>query len=64
MKQIFVPDMHCEHCVKRISEALKAVDVDFSIDLATQIVTVNGCDNCVQKAKNEIYDIGFTPEIK
>lgn len=64
MKKIFVPDMHCDHCVKRISAALKDVGIEATVELATQTVTVCGDDQCLEKAKNEIYDIGFTPEYK
>ena len=64
MKKIFVPDMHCENCVRRITSALKDAGVDAVVDLSTQTVTVNGCAHCLEKAKNEIYDLGFSPEIK
>lgn len=62
MKKIFVPDMHCENCVRRITEAIKQIGVDATVDLKTQTVTVNGCDHCFKKAMDEIYDLGFTPE--
>ena len=61
-KKIFVPDMHCEHCVKRISDALNEKKIEFSVDLSSQTVTINGCDNCLQTAFDEIYDLGFSPE--
>ena len=64
MNKIFVPDMHCENCVRRINAALTEAGVDATVDLATQTVTVNGCAHCVEKAKNEIYDLGFSPEVK
>ena len=64
MKKIFVPDMHCENCVKRITAALKEAGIDATVELSSQTVTVNGCAHCLEKAKNEIYDLGFTPEIK
>ncbi len=64
MSKIYVPDMHCENCVRRIASALKDAGVDAVVDLSTQTVTVNGCAHCLEKAKNEIYDLGFSPEIK
>lgn len=64
MSKIYVPDMHCENCVKRITVALKEAGIDATVELASQTVTVNGCAHCLEKAKNEIYDLGFTPEIK
>ncbi|MBR6506505.1 MAG: heavy-metal-associated domain-containing protein [Clostridia bacterium] len=64
MSKIYVPDMHCENCVRRITSALKDAGVDAVVDLSTQTVTVNGCAHCLEKAKNEIYDLGFNPEIK
>lgn len=64
MSKIYVPDMHCENCVRRITSALKDAGVDAVVDLSTQTVTVNGCAHCIEKAKNEIYDLGFSPEIK
>lgn len=64
MNKIYVPDMHCENCVKRITAALKEAGIDATVDLSSQTVTVNGCAHCLEKAKNEIYDLGFTPEIK
>ncbi|MCK5155309.1 MAG: heavy-metal-associated domain-containing protein [Spirochaetales bacterium] len=36
-----VPDMSCEHCKMRISNALSAADVEsFDVDLSTKLVTV------------------------
>ena len=43
---------------------LKEAGIDATVELASQTVTVNGCAHCLEKAKNEIYDLGFTPEIK
>ncbi len=64
MNKIFVPDMHCENCVRRITAALTEAGIDATVDLKTQTVTVVCCAECVEKAKNEIFDLGFTPEIK
>lgn len=63
-KVIYVPDMHCEHCVSRITNALRETGIDFKVCLEDKSVTINGCENCVKTAMNEIYDLGFTPEEK
>ena len=62
MTTISVPDMMCENCVKRITNALTAAELKFSVSLDTKTVTVDGCDNCVKTA--ELEDLGFTPEVR
>ena len=62
--KISVPDMHCEHCVKRIDSALKETGINFAVDLENKLVTVDGCEKCLSTALNELYDLGFTPEVK
>lgn len=62
--KISVPDMHCEHCVKRIDNALKETGINFAVDLENKLVTVDGCEKCLSTALNELYDLGFTPEAK
>ncbi|MBO5321918.1 MAG: heavy-metal-associated domain-containing protein [Clostridia bacterium] len=64
MHKISVPDMHCEHCVKRIDNALKETGINFAVDLENKLVTVDGCEKCLSTALNELYDLGFTPEAK
>ncbi len=61
-KKILVSDMHCEHCVKRISYALDQVNIKHEIDLKAQTVTVFCEDSQFKEAFNEIYDLGFTPK--
>lgn len=61
-KIIRVPDMHCENCVRRITEALKTAGINATVDLKNQTVTVSGCEHCFKKAFDEIYDLGFSPE--
>ena len=61
--KISVPDMHCEHCVNRIMNALKAEGINFSVSLADKTVTVNGCEHCKQKALTALEDLGFTPTV-
>ena len=36
MSKIYVPDMHCENCVKRITAALKEAGIDATVELASQ----------------------------
>ena len=57
-----VPEMHCEKCVKRITDALNGAGLDFEVSLENKTVTVNGCDNCVKTAVDELADLGFTAE--
>ena len=62
MKTISVPDMMCENCVKRITNALTAAELKFTVSLADKTVAIDGCDNCVKTAMGELEDLGFTPE--
>lgn len=61
--KISVPDMHCDACVRRISNALSAEKIDFSVSLESHTVTVNGCEHCRQTALAVLGDLGFTPEL-
>ena len=63
MTKIAVPDMMCENCVKRITNALTEADLKFSVSLEEKTVTIVGCENCVKTAVSELEDLGFTPEI-
>lgn len=58
-KKVFVPDMSCEHCVNRISKALKEVNVDAQVDLESKSVSYDGDDVVVKEA---IEDAGYTVE--
>lgn len=62
MTTLKVPDMHCENCVARITKALTAAELKFSVSLEDKTVTIDGCDNCVAKAKSELDDLGFSVE--
>lgn len=64
MTTISVPDMMCENCVKRITNALNEAKLTFSVSLADKTVSVDGCENCVKTAMGELEDLGFTPEIR
>ena len=61
MTTISVPDMMCENCVKRITNALTEADLKFTVSLADKTVTIDGCQNCVKTAVGELEDLGFTP---
>ena len=54
MTTIKVPDMMCENCVKRITNALTAAELKFQVDLAEKKVTIDGCENCVKTAVGEL----------
>jgi len=60
MVEIKVPDMACGHCEKRINEALTKEGISCQVVLKEKKVLVNEAD--FERAFNEIYDIGFSPE--
>ncbi|WP_293010071.1 MULTISPECIES: heavy-metal-associated domain-containing protein [unclassified Oscillibacter] len=62
MKTISVPDMMCENCVRRITEALTKEHLKFEVSLEKKNVTVDGDENSVKTAVGELEDLGFTPE--
>lgn len=62
MKTISVPDMMCENCVRRITEAMTKADLKFEVSLEKKTVEIDGCENCVKTALGELEDLGFTPE--
>ena len=64
MFKISVPDMMCENCVKRITNALTDADLKFEVSLADKTVTIDGCQHCHKTALEELEDLGFTPEVK
>lgn len=59
---ISVPDMHCDACVKRITNALNVAGLKFSVSLENKTVTIDGCEHCLATALQEIEDLGFTPK--
>ncbi len=62
MTTIKVPDMMCENCVKRITNALTEAELNFQVSLENKTVTIDGCEHCVATAVSELEDLGFTPE--
>ena len=64
MKTIYVPEMMCQNCVRRITEALTEAKLSFTVDLDTKTVSINGCENCLKTAINELDDLGFSAEVR
>ncbi len=62
-KIISVPDMHCDACVKRITNALDAAGLKFTVSLENKTVTIDGCEHCLKTALSELSDLGFTPTV-
>ena len=62
MKLINVPDMMCENCVKRITNALNEAELKFQVNLADKTVAIDGCEHCLKTAMEELEDLGFSPE--
>ena len=62
MTTLKVPDMHCEKCVARITNALNEAKLTFSVSLADKTVTVEGGVAELEKARSELDDLGFTAE--
>lgn len=55
--------MHCEACVKRITNALNAAGLKFTVSLENKTVTIDGCEHCFKTALSELSDLGFTPTV-
>ncbi len=64
MFKISVPDMMCENCVRRITNALTEADLKFEVTLADKTVSIDGCQNCLKTALEELEDLGFTPAVQ
>jgi len=61
MTVLNVPDMHCEMCASRITKALTAAGLAFTVSLPDKTVTIDGCDHCVATAVNTLTELGYTP---
>lgn len=57
MKVLNVPDMHCEHCVARITKALDEAGMKFEISLENKTVSI--IDGDAALAVSELDDLGF-----
>jgi len=55
--------MMCDNCVRRITKALTAADLKFTVSLENKTVTIDGCDHCTDTAVSELEDLGFTPKV-
>ena len=62
MTTLKVPDMHCNMCVKRITDTLNAVNLKFTVSLDDKTVTIDGDEAAVLTAKSELDEIGFPVE--
>lgn len=59
-----VPDMHCEMCVKRITDALTKAKLQFQVSLADKTVVIDGPASDVSTAITELDDLGFPAKAK
>lgn len=59
MTELKVPEMHCEMCVKRITNALNDAKLNFSVSLSDKTVSIKGDENAAQTAISALDDIGF-----
>ena len=64
MTTIKVPDMMCENCVKRITNALTEAKLKFNVSLSDKTVSIDGCEHCLKTAMEELEDLGFSPEMQ
>jgi copper chaperone CopZ len=62
MTTLKVPDMHCEKCVERITNALNAAKLTFQISLEDKTVTIDGDESNVNTAVEALDDLGFDAE--
>ncbi len=55
-----VEGMHCMGCVRRVNEAMKALNIQATVSLEEGTVTVDSTDEAVLlQAKDAIEDLGF-----
>ena len=61
IKTIFIGGMHCEHCVKAVNDALKAVPgiTSDTVSLEDNVATVSGAALDEVAIKTAIEDTGF-----
>ena len=62
MTELNVPDMHCETCVKRITNALTEAKLNFFVSLEDKTVRIDGDEDAVKKAISELDDLGFNAQ--
>lgn len=59
MITISVPEMMCENCVRRITNALNGEGLTFTVSLEKKIVTLDGDEAKADKAIAALGDVGF-----
>ena len=61
IKTIFIGGMHCEHCVKAVNDALKALPgiTSVTVSLEDNVATVSGASIDDAALKTAIEDTGF-----
>ena len=61
IKTIFIGGMHCEHCVKAVNDALKALPgiTSVTVSLEDNVATVSGASIDEAALKAAIEDTGF-----
>lgn len=57
-------DMHCEMCVKRITEAMKREGMNFTVSLKDKTVAIDGDRAAVTKAREIMDDLGFDTTVE
>lgn len=60
MTKLHVKEMSCNHCVGRIDKVLGEAGITHTVTLEDKSVTIEGDEAIVQKAIEELDDIGFT----
>ena len=61
IKTIFIGGMHCQHCVKAVNDALKALPgiTSVTVSLEDNVATVSGAALDEVAIKTAIEDTGF-----
>jgi len=59
MTTLKVPDMHCEKCVERITNALNSAKLSFQISLKDKTVIIDDDPDSMKIAIEELDDLGF-----
>jgi copper chaperone len=63
MHTIYVPDMSCKHCVKKITEVLeKAGFSNFEVDLEGKKIVAEVSDEEAAKIVSIIDEAGYSPK--
>lgn len=60
MTKFDIKEMKCNHCVERIHNLLEGLQISHQIDLETKSVSLDGEEEVLNQAVEELEDIGFT----